>query len=105
MLKVGTTAITLPVQYQSGFREWSFKSWIKFNDFSTNPQTIITIPSLFSLKITGSGTAKAYVIDDDLLAEQLVETFSGLDTSTWYIFSIGFSYSTRKTISEMRFYY
>ena len=92
---------TLPVHYSAGFREWSFKTFVKFNTLSTPGTTIVNISQIAIVNVTAANTIGVYVIFDNLTSSSLA-TYNLLDTNKWYYLSIGYSYGLNQTVSEFR---
>lgn len=92
---------TFPVNYSSGFRDWIFITFLKFNALNQPGYTIVNISQMAKVNVSAVNTISVYAISDNLTTN-LIASYSGLNTNTWYYLSIGYSYGLNQTISEFR---
>ena len=95
-------ATNFTVQYSGGFRDWNFKTFIKFLNFPVATEdTVIQIGNMLSIKTKSPDVVKMYVNADDGTQQQVSSNIS-INSTTWYYISIGFSYGSMKVSSEIR---
>ena len=98
VLSISGAGISLPVAYNGPLRDWTFKAWVRYTTLSSGT-TLVNIPGLFALKATSTSTIQVSATMDNGVTPY-TSTINLIDTSTWYLISVGHSYAQGKIFFE-----